>query len=353
MNSVSRKLRKLRRDPIRFFRDTWWFRRLASRELHGAQSAAHARVTSAPDRKAAVTPPPKAVAQDAAGPRPQVVAQASKPCMCNIGVTGKIDFNPSGKGAPGVRTALLLPSDREHFYSEYLAGHSDFSPLQLPSLSIGYFDAELELQCDELDLINRIPQSAKKKLEALDTVLLVDAPSALVNVIGACATHLRVISLVTDELLVDGIDTRLVAGVVFVGQPGRALGLRVLHCPDLESVYPQLRRLISENARKDPNMLLAIRGGLQGFTGITDFDTTRFGGVVFCKSVTPVQGRRFVDYLDIFDRSVVDLFLTESVYLRYKTLCEPIEAGGSSTSFFAKALADGVTFDVRESQVAP
>lgn len=278
---------------------------------------------------------------------PKVKPAVDDKFVCNIEVSGKIDFAPTGKGAPGVRTALLVPSDKRDFYGEYLEGQDDFSPLRLPSLSIGYFDARLELACDELNLINRIPQSAKKKLDELDTIFLVDAPAALVNVIGACAPHLRVFSVVTDELLTEGIDTRLVAGVVFVGQPGRALGLRTLHCPNLQSVYPQLRRLVSENARKNPDMLLPIRGGLHGFSGIAEFDTTRFGGIAFCKSIAPVQGRRFAEYLHAFDHSLEDLFLSESVYLRYKTLCEPIEAGGSSVGFFSKALADGVTFDVR------
>lgn len=54
----------------------------------------------------------------------------------------------------------------------------------------------------------------------------------------------------------------------------------------------------------------------------------------------------FSDYLHEFSSKVETLLVSESVYMRYRTLCEKIERGGSSAEFFEYALKDGFMFYV-------
>jgi hypothetical protein len=155
--------------------------------------------------------------------------------------------------------------------------------------------------------------------------------------------------MVTRAEYLIGLDGRMAAAVILVGCDADTMGVRTLRCLRLDELYFQMRRLVQEQSPKSPNFLLPIRGGLDGFPEIASFDTQRYGGVVLSSGVPMLKGRCFADYLKAFDASISDLWLSESVYLRYKTQCEIIEAGGSSDLFFAKALADGVLFDVRAS----
>lgn len=321
-----KKLNKLKRDPYRFFADSPLGRLLIKKVPVGAPAGA-------PEKKSA-TPA-------------QVVEPPSE--FADIGLDGQISFRSAGKGKRGTKAALLLARGNEGFYRKYLAQQAaGFSPLELPALDIGYFHPNLGSHGGELGLINRIAQKEKQVLGDNETVFLVDAPALLANVLGACDPRLKVYSVLTRPELLDGLDYRMVAGVVLVGfDTEMTLGTRVLKCRDLNEVHQHFRRLIQDGAPKTPNMLLPIRGGQSGFAGIESFDTARFGGVAFCRPTPAVKGRKFNAYLEAFDRDVVDLYLTESVYLGYKSLCEVIESGGSASAFFAKALADGVVFDVR------
>lgn len=332
---LARKLRKLRRNPRVFFADSWLARTLRPSPAPLAQPVSAATKASAP---AKLAPPPVPAAPRAPSD------------FCRIGSTGQIAFLPSGNGPAGTRCALLVREDQQDFAHRYVTDHPGCEALALPRLNVGYFNPQLCAAQSELDFINRIPHNAKKNLAKVDLIFLVDAPATLANALGGCAPHLRVFSIATTPEALDALDSRLVAGVVQVGFQAPTPMCRQLHCPDLESLHLALRRLVIESAPKSPDLLLPVRGGRSGFAGIRDFDTRRFGGIAFGAPVIPKMGRPFAEFLVAFDQSVTDLYLCESTYLRYRSACEQIEAGGSLAELFAKALADGVRFEVVDSK---
>lgn len=321
MNSFKRKLRKLKRDPKLFFRDSILGR--CAKFILGVEGGGS---TGADEKK-----------------RPDF--------FCSVGNRGAIEFTPNGLGARGFRTALIVPRELANFPMESVTVHyqKDFAPLSESCLNIGYFDNVFDAHLSEVSLINRISLKSKQEMEKVDVIFLLDASANLVNVIGACAPHLRVVTMVTSADYLIGLDSRMVAAVVLVGCEADTTGVRTLRCLHVDELYFQMRRLVQEQSPKSPNYLLPIRGGLDGFVGIASFDTQKFGGVVLSSGVPVQKGRSFAEYLKSLDASISDLWLSESVYLRYKTQCEVIEAGGASDLFFAKALADGVLFDVRAS----
>lgn len=334
-NTFVRKLRKLRRSPRAFFADSW-----ISRTLHACQ------VPLASEGLAATK-------TSMAEPEAQSVASATlvaPPDFCRIGITGQIAFSPSGKGPVGIRCALVVREDQDDFVQRYLIDHQGFDALAPPRLNVGYFNHQLCNAQTELEFINRIPHSAKKNLANIDLIFLVNAPASLVNALGACAPHLRVFSIATDPGVLNALDSRLVTGIVQVGFEKPTQTSRRIYCTDLDSLHLALRRIVIESAPKSPDLLLPVRGGQNGFIGIRDFDTRRFGGIAFSTKVVPKAGRTFAEFLVAFDQAVTDIYLSESIYLRYRTVCEQIESGGTSTEFFAKALADGIRFEVVEAE---
>ncbi|MNR53021.1 hypothetical protein D3C85_1729620 [compost metagenome] len=55
--------------------------------------------------------------------------------------------------------------------------------------------------------------------------------------------------------------------------------------------------------------------------------------------------------MDIYEKvsnSIVGIAVLESTYMRYRSLCEAVEAGHSATSLIEACLMDGGLFDVKE-----
>ncbi len=60
----------------------------------------------------------------------------------------------------------------------------------------------------------------------------------------------------------------------------------------------------------------------------------------------PPQAETMHEFIAVLSPRIRSLYVSESVYMRYRSLCAPIEAGGNPAALIEACLHDGVLFDV-------
>lgn len=337
-----RKLRKLRRDPILFFNDSWI-----------------ARLVIPPGRAAAAKPLPVKLS-------PPELSQ-----FTNINGNERIVFQEPPNEPEGFITAFLHPEYRKEAAQEIIAGlsiYEDFRYVRKPLLQIGTFQETGDV--DAIQVVERIDIENKKKISAVDHLVLLDPPPMLVEGLRSCGTRQRTIVILEAEeaVMPDPWHTDVLI-VVGEDHPGAAQqGLRRKIVIRERAHLPlAIRRAIQEGTPKSPDMLLP----LLGFDGyhrdeLLEIDVRFHQGVILAGWDKATQRRRarrrngadkvaqrlrtggtMKDICTELAHTMAGLAVTESVYLRYRTLCDRIEDVEARVQFLSYSLYDGVLFDVR------
>lgn len=331
-----RKLGKLRRDPIQFFNDSWI-----------------ANFVFPPGRTA------KAVQLRFSQPKtlPRgLEAKSEQPPFANIKRNARIDFQEPPKKPEDLITAFLYPEYREESAQEIIAGlsiHEDFRCVRKPLLQIGTFQETGA--ADAVELIERIDLANKKKISAVDHLVLLNPPPVLVEGLRSCGTRQRTIIILdaeetappdpwhTDVLIVVGEDHPAAAKQ---GWRRKIVIRERAHLP------LAIRRAIQEGTPKSPDMLLP----LLGFDGcqrdeLLGIDVRFHQGVILAgpgKAAGRLQaGSTMADICTELALTMTGFAVAESVYLRYRTLCDRIEDVEARVQLLSYSLYDGVMFDVR------
>ena len=108
-----------------------------------------------------------------------------------------------------------------------------------------------------------------------------------------------------------------------------------------------MRRVVQERAPKNPDMPLAMIG----FDGtyrrlFLANDPRDFGGIIRLPEGFDVVAPDMERLTGRVSAQLTDLAVVESVYLRYRSLCDRIDEEEARELFLAYALRDGVLFDV-------
>lgn len=268
-----------------------------------------------------------------------------------------IKFGEKNKSAPGLSVLLMLPCnfDGAGDLIGRLWGVKDFSPFKKECLHIGWFDPDgfgsEFYKKDVADVINRIDQVNKRLLDSIDFIFFVDAPSFIVEAFRLATVSTVVISIVTTARLVDFsiADAYIVQRdrVSFDAGIGRRI-VRVESTNDFGQLVVAMRRLVQDGKPRDVDLLLPVFGEFEDVPGLINFNHFIYQGIIFFQSVEKMKCEPVFDSLiKDFSGRVEKILLIESIYLKYKTLCEYVENGGSPEFLIAACLKDGVLFDVR------
>jgi glycosyltransferase involved in cell wall biosynthesis len=326
-----RKLRKFQRDPVLFFMDSCWGRLIRWRE----------------QSKTIFTHPKAVEKMDVESPL------GKSHIFSSIKDGEKIRFNESAyKTVKENNCAFFYPEDRNIDAQAILVGLSDFDDfryVRAPFLRVGTFSLQQEVKA--IDLVNQIDISNKKIISSIDHIVLFDPPPILVQVLRSCGSSLRMI-VVLDDVQKSHPDPLHTDVLIVVGENHPKLEAqhwrRKIVVRELEHLPLAIRRAIQEGAAKSPDMLLP----LLGFNGnhreeLQKLDVRFHQGIIKTVADDAHKGGSMIDICTDLACAMTDLAVTESVYLRYRSLCDRIDDLDARAKFLSFSLFDGVMFDVR------
>lgn len=323
-SKISRKWRKLRRDPAAFWRDSW---------LSGAE-----KVPAKPALPDVIALP----APKAAGPK----------FFIDIPAHGRVTTSAIKINERNA-TLLLYPQGQRDAYAdiiERMKAMRDFKIFNEGILLKGVYEDLGDASA--LSIVNRITREQKEQLAEVRFVVAFDAPPALLQALRSCGTQLRTVLVLTgDETpTIDPMHTDCVVALAHHVLPE---GLRrCIRVADATGLCLAVRRFVQENSRKDPDILLPLLNADTYDPTLLDFDPTRYQGIIRLKSDATAHALAApADHMDALvarlSAGVESMLVLESVYMRYRDLCEAVEGGASPARLIALSLYDGFLYDVR------
>lgn len=351
MHLFQRRMRKLLRDPAAYWRDSALRRQLA-RLRPGASVAAQARsrIEQQPQPQPQPEPPNEPVAVPLAQSAPTApVLRRPGVAIGHIGPSGLVKLRTPAKGVEGWRIALLHAHDQPEqadMLIERLSAFEDFAPTRADRISVISF--EIDPHESSVSLINRIDQKNKELIGQIDHLVMLDAPVALARALRCCSPRLRTLMISTHDDDLPGPDdadmhVRLDAAAES-SEP--ASWRREVTIASADRLPLTVMRLLRETGPKSLDMLLQILGEPVFDAALHDFDTRRFQGLIRLDGAPPPPAETMHEFIAALCPRISSLYVSESVYMRYRSLCAPIEAGGDPAALIEACLHDGVLFDV-------
>ncbi len=361
LTTFQRKLRKLRRDPALFFRDSkefgFLFRIFDSifkpalaveknqKTLPHAQNSVGVNVVSSKEEAILEAPKENEIRSDVIDPR----------LFVDIQKTGKISVLTPPDKPWGFVTGIMFSREVDSGFSEglirQLNGFDDFLPLSKEKLQIGFF---ADGGClDSVDYINRIDLENKKRLAKISHLFVVDAPAALCEALRSCGTDTQLNLIVTDFQLLERVNPDVLDSIIILDdREGRAElppCRKKISIADPAILPKTIRKIIQEAAPKRPNMLIPIFG-FEEFArkDFLEFDSRNFQGIIRLSADFSFPGGQASaqDYYRAMAPHISGLALLDSVYLRYK---EQLESGWRQdglAKFLEFSLSDGNIFKI-------
>lgn len=331
-----RKLKKFRRDPVQFVKDT----RLA----HLFTKPGTAMILD--DKQSSDVPKPIALALQK--PKAKTIVKE----FAYIRESGRIEFQKPPEKPKGFITALLYPEGRENYAKVVIEGlnkFDDFSSLRQPNLQVGKFATSLPSSV--LALIERIDRANKENVSSVDNLVLIDPDPVLVSGLRCSGTRQRIIVILTepDSIPSDPWHTDVLILVGTDHPLAKSEGWRRKMIVTEETHLPiAIRRAVQEGGPKDPNMMLPLIGFNEFHRD--DFMSTDirfYQGIINISSEIEHREKNMAELTAHIADTITDLAVTEAVYLRYRSLCDNIEDKQVRRQLLAFSLYDGVLYDVR------
>lgn len=274
-----------------------------------------------------------------------------------IGNYQKLSLKDPCVKSKGWVTCIFYPPEYKD-YSTVLGNRlnefEDFSPFKKDRLNFIQYDNEVNIS--SFDLINKIDLKNKEKIGNIDFAIFINPDPVTLEAIRFCNENTKIISLYLRNSSIEDENTELICENTdaflffescvhadFFYQNSR----RSNSIDSYEKIPVFLRKIIQEIGPKKIDCLLPLINS-DFDIGVINHDVLRYQGIVKLRDEEFHQGvsNNFSDYLHEFSSKVETLLVSESVYMRYRTLCEKIERGGSSAEFFEYALKDGFMFYV-------
>jgi glycosyltransferase involved in cell wall biosynthesis len=351
MSTIKRKYRKLIRDPKSFFRDMEIIRtiyriaRSSSAELPTNSSLHGAKEERGENIFLSANPEPVNTGWI-------LDKHIDTPRLGDIQQHGKIEINEPPAKPVGLITGLIHSKNADmRVIEDLLSGLNsfhDFSYVGKEKLLVGSFD--VDANHSTLEFLNRIDLNNKKKLSKLSNLILIDPPISLCRALRSSSTFQRTIVVLTeirediipDPLCVDALIT--IGNVPVDGLQGFR---RKLHINTITALPKALRRILQEAFPRSPDMLVPIYNcnDLQR-DRFLKFDPKIYQGIIHLNSKIIPAATCMDDLCEILASQVSSIAVLESVYMRYRSLCEEIERGISPAQLLKFCLYDGVLLNV-------
>lgn len=268
----------------------------------------------------------------------------------HLGSQGRINLkDPIDKPKGWVTTIVHTAADTEEVLNlcAGLNQYKDFSPLRTDSLK--RILTEVDHQEPVISILNRIDMKNKERIARIDNIIVVNPTANVLEALRCCGTRNKTILILIESieddfsLLVANAD----AVICLSSHPAAALNWRRKNCiENLDQLPGILRRVIQEIGPKNPDMLLPLIGGTAYNPSLITFDSRRYQGIIRLESSTVPRVQNLREYIKHLSANVSEMLILDSIYMRYRSLCEEVEAGSSPAALIEACLQDGVLFDV-------
>lgn len=269
----------------------------------------------------------------------------------HIPETGRIEFSPPPSKYAGYITALFFSSSEDQDFIdellEKLDEFDDFKYVNRSRLHVGTFNITPEESA--LSIINRIDVKNKTNLSKINSIILVNAPASLCLALRSIGTNHRVILVKSNNNIV--VDPHSIDALITTNPDNSSEIRRQINLESRHHVPTAIRRVLQEGFPKNPDMLLSLYVGSDcGFTKeeFSRFNSKQYQGIIKVKSSQSQPPKNMLDIYETLSQSVVGIAVLESVYMRYRSLCESVESGAPPKSLVELCLTDGIIFDVQE-----
>ena len=267
--------------------------------------------------------------------------------------SGRIEVRVSESKPVGYATAFM----HHEFEDESLVqkiiddlnGFEDFKYVNTSRMKFGRFNVS-ESQ-SALSIVNRMDVKNKGSLSLLNFIVLLNAPSNICNALRYAGVEQKIILIKTRSDL--SIDPDSVDGVISTDiEDVKNIKLRrIIKIDSVDGVPLAIRRILQEGFPKKRDMLLPLHiRGVCAFdkADFVDFDERHHQGILKIKKTNYTNSKTMMDIYEKISHSVVGIAVLESTYMRYRSLCEAVEAGHPATNLIEACLMDGGLFDVKE-----
>lgn len=340
LTSTQRKWRKFRRMPIRFFIDVY---KKKMGYLVVPEIKSNSKESSKKDNK-------------------KNSKKGRANLLCNFDSFDNVSFNDYKERNSHLRACVVFDKKnyKDYVYKdliESLYSHEDFWPLRRNELGRGYIDySSLDKNLGVSQILDKVPLKQRDKLKNIKAVFLVDCFDVRVfEFFSSCNPALKVIAiftgLVSDEsfrvdCISESIDIIVRPVLLSVATDFR----KEYVFSDVNHVNLYIRKVLQETNVDSDSILLPVYNAFEYRPDFEFFDTKSYGGIIYIDSNRSSLKNKtnFDEWLSGFSEVVSSMYVSEAVYLNYKTLCDDIEYSDNLKSFLRYSLKDGVLFDVRE-----
>jgi hypothetical protein len=267
--------------------------------------------------------------------------------------TGRIEVRVSESKPAGYSTAFMHHEFEDESLVQKIIDDlnqfEDFKYVNSSRMKFGRFNVS-EAQ-SALSIVNRIDVKNKNSLSFLNFILLLNAPSNVCNALRYAGVEQKIILIKTRSDL--SIDPDSVDGVIStnaVDVKNNKLR-RVIKIETVDGISLAMRRILQEGFPKKRDMLLPLHiRGVSAFdkADFVDFDERHHQGILKIRKTDYTNSKTMMDIYEKTSNSIVGIAVLESTYMRYRSLCEAVEAGHPATNLIEACLMDGGLFDVKE-----
>ena len=277
---------------------------------------------------------------------------SSNSFLGNIPKKGPIKIDAPPKKPSGWVTALVYShddQDRADVLFSSLTAMKDFSPFSIENLK--KIEIDITKEENALSILNRIDVNNKAKFASVSNFIFIDCPTNIITAIRSTGPYIKTILVRTEYSRSYPLECGDFFDAVISAMPEdfEINGLRRFNSfTDIHSLTKMLRKVVQEIGPKSPDMLIPIINCMEYSNECANFEANRFQGIIYINKSVGVGVENFSEYLSEFSKLIVGMMVVESVYMRYRSICEAIELGGSPAELLKQSLYDGVIFDVRE-----
>ncbi len=339
---TKRKFRKFLRTPSKFFTDSYIYKLITFEKYRINPDIKEFELTHKIDCQEI-----NLFSENVSSPL-NVPSNAYLGCLYKAGPIKIRDASAKLKGWVTVFVHNEIDADEVLEIRNKLIKFEDFGPFSDDQLA--YILNDTDSNEDVVSIINRIDHKNKERIAAIDNLLTVNANPNILKALKSCGTNNRIILLITREIeniYLNELSQVADAVICFRSHPAASLKWpRISLIDNLNQIPNALRKIVQDFGPKFPDMLLCVIGNSKYYPDLINFDSDTYKGLIRIKKHSIVKVNTFHEYIQHISKNIVELFLVESIYMRYKDMCIEVEAGRSPEFLIETCLKDGVIFDV-------
>ena len=228
-----------------------------------------------------------------------------------------------------------------------LIKNEDFWPFRAANLR--FICVESIGSASSLATINRIDVANKERVSHNSIYIFLDTAPSIVEAIRSCAPHIKTVIVETtrNKYRYENIDVHIDAILSMTLLDDARAIRKEAKFESLVECAASLRKIVQELGPKSPDMLLPVIYMGECDIDFFNWDARRFQGIINIVSHVDCRCNSFDEYIEHLSSKVKGIMLLDSLYMRYKSLCETVENGGSSAPLIKACLYDGFLLDVR------